>query len=125
MEKIALDASVCIALFKDAQFAQSFTQGFHDQKPYLPTVAAFELLLRSHSIGTVESLLNRAELLNLDEAAARKAAEIFKELKSGGNIIGSNDIFIAATAIVNGCALATLNVKDFSRIKGLKLVKLG
>ncbi len=124
MEKIALDTSVCIALFKDAQFAQSFTQNFSDQKPYLSTVAAFELLLRSHSLGTVESFLNRAELLGFNEAAARKAAEIFKELKSSGNIIGLNDIFIAATAMVNDCPLATLNTKDFSRIKGLKLVKL-
>lgn len=124
MEKIALDSSVCIALFKDARFAQSFTQSFQNQKPYIPTVAAFELLLRSHSLGTVEELLNRAELLGLNEAAARKAADIFKDLKSSGNIVGLNDIFIAATAIVNGCALATLNVKDFSRIKGLRLVRL-
>ncbi len=124
MENVALDASVCIALFKDSQFAQSFAQSFRDQKPYLPTVAAFELLLRSHSLDTVESFLNRTELLGFNEAAARKAAEIFKELKSAGNIIGSNDVFIAATAIVNNCALATLNTEDFSRIKGLKLVRL-
>ncbi len=124
MEKIALDTSVCIALFKDAAFASYFTQAFPEQKPFLPTVAAFELLLRTHSLDTVESFFGQTELLDFNEAAARKAAEISKDLRSRGMAVSSNDIFTAATAIVNNCAVATLDVKDFSKIKGLKLVKI-
>ncbi len=124
MEKIALDTSICIALLKDSAFADSFTQNFHENVPFLPAIAAFELLLRTHSLDTVESFFSKIELLDFNEASARKAAEIFKELKSRGSMIGSNDIFIAATAIVNDCSLATLDTKDFSKIKGLKLVRL-
>ena len=33
-----------------------------------------------------------------------------------------NDIFIAATAIVNDCTLVTANIKHFERVEGLKLI---
>lgn len=125
MERIALDTSACIELFKSNPSIVSFMQEQNFTKPCLPSVAFFELMLRTHSLEVVETFAAQAELLEFDEPAARKAAEIFKELKSSGNIIDSNDIFIAATAIVNNCSLATFNEKDFSRIKGLKLVKFG
>ena len=124
MEKIALDTSVCIEVMKNRQDGDDLVEQFLGKEIFLASVGLFELLLRHTNLEIVEKLATRVNLLTFDESAARKAAEIFKELKSNGNIIGSNDIFIAATAIVNDCALATLNVKDFSRIKGLKLVKL-
>lgn len=124
MEKIALDTSICIALLKDSAFAGSFTQNFHENMPFLPAIAAFELLLRRHSLDTVESFFSKVELLDFNEASARKAAEISKDLRSRGEAVGSHDIFIAATAIVNNCAIATLDTKDFSKIKGLKIVKI-
>ena len=41
-----------------------------------------------------------------------------------GNAVESRDVFIAATAIVNNCALATFNVRHFSKIEGLKLFEV-
>ena len=49
-----------------------------------------------------------------------KAIEIYVQLHKGKQI-EDNDIFIAATAIVNDCTLVTANVKHFERIEGLKL----
>ena len=54
--------------------------------------------------------------LSFDESATIKAAEISLKYKLEGN-----DIYIAATAIVNGCTLVTANDKHFARIDGLKV----
>ncbi len=125
MEKVALDTSVCVELMKNRQRGNILVEQFSDKDIFLTSVGLFELLLRSTNLEIVEKMATRFNLLIFNEPAARKAAEIFKELKSSGNIIGSNDIFIAATAIANNCALATLNWKDFSKVKGLRLVKIG
>ena len=58
--------------------------------------------------------------LPFDYAAAEKAAEIYEQLHKGRQI-EDNDIFIAATAIVNNCTLVTANDKHFSRIADLKV----
>ncbi len=56
---------------------------------------------------------------NLD--IAKKAGEISRLL---GKSVGFVDPGLAATAMVNGASLCTLNVKDFTGIKGLELYKI-
>lgn len=50
-----------------------------------------------------------------------KSIEIYVQLHKGKQI-EDNDIYIAATAIVNDCTLVTANVKHFERVEGLKLI---
>lgn len=52
--------------------------------------------------------------------AVEKAIEIYVQLHKG-KLIEDDDIFIAATALVNDCTLVTANVKHFERVAGLKL----
>ena len=124
MENVALDTSACIEIIKNKQRGISISEQISGNEIFLASVGMFELLLRRTNLEAIEELAGRVNLLTFDEKAARKASDIAKELSSKGKMIGSLDIFIAATALANNCALATLNVKDFSRIKGLKLVKL-
>jgi len=51
----------------------------------------------------------------------KKAAEIYIELKSNGQLIGDADILIASYCLVNDCTLVTHNIKGFDKINGLKL----
>ncbi len=124
MENVALDTSVCIDIIRNKQHGIELSEQISGNQIFLPSVGLFELLLRRTNLEAVEELVTRVNLLAFDEKAARKASEIAKELSGKGEPVGSLDIFIAATAIVNNCALATLNVKDFSRIRGLRLVKV-
>ena len=124
MEKLALDTSVCIELFRQNPAVTSFLNAFSNEKIYVPSIACFELLFRKYNVEVVESFIKSTNVLVLDESAARKAAEIAKNLYKRGIIIGFQDIFIAATAIVNNCTLATFNFKHFSRIEGLKLFEI-
>ena len=50
-----------------------------------------------------------------------KAIDIYVQLHKGKQI-EDDDIFIAATAIVNDCTLVTANVKHFERVECLKLI---
>jgi len=52
----------------------------------------------------------------------KKAAEIYIELKSRGQLIGDADILIVSYCLVNYYTLVTRNIKDFERIDDLKLV---
>lgn len=122
--QICLDTSVCIEILRENKEVINKMGGFGEASPQIATITVFELLQRSFNIGAAEEFISDSTTLSFDEKAARKASDIEKDLKEKGIIIGRQDIFIAATAIVNNCALATLNARDFSRIRGLKLVKI-
>jgi tRNA(fMet)-specific endonuclease VapC len=51
--------------------------------------------------------------------AAVHYAEIRADLKKKGQLIGANDLLIAAHARSLGAIVVTNNVKDFARVKGL------
>ncbi|MBI2144765.1 type II toxin-antitoxin system VapC family toxin [Candidatus Woesearchaeota archaeon] len=122
MEKICLDISVCIDLIKRGN--DEALSSFSAAEAFLSSMTLFELRLRTRNLEEAELFISAFEILAFDKKAAEEASNIEKDLKERGALIGRQDIFIAATAMVNNCALATLKVKDFSRIKGLKLVKL-
>ncbi|MCX6867138.1 MAG: type II toxin-antitoxin system VapC family toxin [Verrucomicrobia bacterium] len=48
--------------------------------------------------------------------------EIYRYLQANGMLIGTNDLWIAATALVHGMPLVTHNLKDFRRIPGLAVL---
>ena len=48
--------------------------------------------------------------------------EIYRELASRGQLVGANDMWIAATALVHGMGVVTNNVEEFSRVPALIVV---
>jgi tRNA(fMet)-specific endonuclease VapC len=48
--------------------------------------------------------------------------EIYRELAATGSLIGTNDLWIAATALVHGMPLVTNNTDEFSLVKGLTVM---
>jgi tRNA(fMet)-specific endonuclease VapC len=48
--------------------------------------------------------------------------EIFRQLQPKGMLIGTNDLWIAATALVHGMGVVTNNVDEFRRVTGLTVV---
>lgn len=49
--------------------------------------------------------------------------ELYRYLRQRGSLIGTNDLWIAATALVYGMPLVTRNVEHFERVPGLELVE--
>lgn len=122
--KVCLDTDVSIEILKNTAKASKFLDLIKDSEVYITTISIFELLLRETNLDAIEKLLSKTSILDFSELSARKAAEIFKDLKRKGQIIPLRDLLIASTTIANNCTLATLNIKDFKNVKDLKLLKI-
>ena len=61
------------------------------------------------------------EALDLTDEAAIHYAEIRANLKTRGQMIGANDLFIAAHARALGVTLVTNNTEEFERVPGLSI----
>ena len=67
-------------------------------------------------------LLRLFEVLDLTEETARRYAAITRDLRSKGQIIGTNDLWIAASALEHGETLVTRNLDEFRRVAGLHVI---
>ena len=69
----------------------------------------------------VEQLLDTLTVLPLDEPADEHYADIRAELERAGTPIGSHDLFIAAHARSRDMTLITHNMREFTRVPGLRV----
>ena len=69
----------------------------------------------------VGAILQRIYVASLELPADEFYARIRVQLSAEGRIIGPNDLLIAAHAMALDAVLVSDNVKEFSRIPGLKL----
>lgn len=60
-------------------------------------------------------------ILPWDRAAAEHATRIRKDLAAKGTPIGGNDAMIVGHAMAADCVLVTNNMREFARVKGLKM----
>jgi tRNA(fMet)-specific endonuclease VapC len=68
-----------------------------------------------------EALRETLPVLPLDEAVVDRYAEVRLQLESVGTSIGSNDLLIAAHALALEAVVVTDNVREFSRVPGLRV----
>ena len=69
----------------------------------------------------VENMISRVEVVPYDDTASVHYARIRKALHASGRPIGPVDLFIAAHARSLDLTLVTNNIREFSRVDGLKL----
>ena len=67
----------------------------------------------------VEAFLRHLAVLDFPDAAAEHYADIRAGLKLRGQLIGANDLMIAAHARCLNLMLVTNNLREFSRVPGL------
>jgi tRNA(fMet)-specific endonuclease VapC len=68
-----------------------------------------------------EEFVNENIIVPVTEKSARISAELYSELRKGGNILDDIDLLIAGIAIENNLVLITNNLNHFKRISGLKI----
>jgi tRNA(fMet)-specific endonuclease VapC len=76
---------------------------------------------RTAALERLRELVRLLPALALPEAAAETYGAIRAELESKGEMIGNNDLWIAAHALASGLTLVTNNEKEFRRVRGLKV----
>ena len=102
-----------------------------DEAIYISAVTASELLVGVHHADTADRRIKRTAfvdyifsnipVLDFTLDVARIHAELYVDLAKKGNMIGSHDLIIAATALSNDCKLLTNNIREFERISSLKI----
>jgi len=76
---------------------------------------------RQQEQAAVDAYLRHVEVLAYAGDAVQHYAQIRAVLKNGGNLIGGNDLLIAAHARSLGLTLVTNNIREFERVPGLLL----
>ena len=128
--KVMLDTNTCIAIIKrkPPQVLRRFTAyKVGDIGISWVTLAELEFgVAKSRHLEENRAALDEfvlpLEIANFDREAARVYGQLRATLEKKGTPIGSLDMMIGAHALVLGATLATNNIREFSRIKGLSVV---
>jgi tRNA(fMet)-specific endonuclease VapC len=73
-----------------------------------------------HQKQVIDDFATGLTLLHFDDEAAHHSANIRADLTRKGNLIGPNDLLIAGHARSLGLKLITGNLREFSRVNGLR-----
>jgi predicted nucleic acid-binding protein len=123
---LMVDSSILIDYFRKTDKSKSrLISHFKNYGTlYISSITEFEVIngATTQHLAFWDGMLARFTILDFDTFAARKAAEIVASLKPKRKTIDKPDLFIAATAIVNGLDFDTLNRKHFIDVEGLNLL---
>ncbi|WP_281971747.1 MULTISPECIES: tRNA(fMet)-specific endonuclease VapC [unclassified Polynucleobacter] len=75
----------------------------------------------SKNLDAIEDFISHIEVLSYDQKTSQTYGQIKAKLEKNGEIIGENDIHIAAHAISQGLILVTNNLYEFRRVPHLSL----
>jgi len=127
---IMLDSSILVAFERRRFDLERLLADF--APPAIAAMTAAELLVgveradtperRARREAFVQNILARVPIISFDLAQARLFAVRFAELAGRGELIGDRDLQIAVTALSLDYEVATLNVREFKRVTGLRLV---
>jgi len=124
-----LDTNAWIVYLKTSQSSiRTRLQSLQPSDVLLCSVVKAELLHGAEKYGNRERRLDILRnlfapyaSLPFDDAAAARYGLMRHELEVAGNVIGPNDLMIAAIALSNNHTLVTHNTTEFSQVKGLAL----
>lgn len=129
---LIVDASIFIEAERGRFDLEALLESTGDQLVAIAAITASELLhgverAKNHAIRTrrhqfVERIVADFPVLPFGIEEAREHSRIWASLSAKGNPIGPHDMIVAATAIANAGAVATLNQKEFKRVPGLTVV---
>lgn len=124
-----LDTDICIHLLNQAD--KELEAQFRARSPAdiaLCSIVKAELLYGAHRSSRVDANLQRLafffsplQSLSFDDRCTGHYALIRADLAAQGQLIGPNDLLIAAIARAHNATLVSRNVAEFQRIAGLRL----
>lgn len=127
--RLLLDTNTCIEILRGwnpVVLARYVCHGREDIA--LSAVVRSELLTGAILSAKPEANRRAAEdfcalypCLPFDAAVADIHAEWHARLRRAGNLIGTRDLMIAATALAHGLTVVTHNTGEFTRISGLRV----
>jgi len=128
MLKFMLDTNIVIYTIKHRPEKVRTAFKRHHGQMCVSTVTVGELVFGAErsanpekNLEVVEGFLARVEVMPFEQQDAEHFGQIKAELSFKGNPIGPYDMMIAGQARARGLTLVTNNMKEFIRVKGLRL----
>ncbi len=124
-----LDTNICIYIAKHHPSAvrERFVQLKTDELA-MSVVTLGELRFgagksqwRERAMAVIAQLVTTVKIVPLTEAAGAHYGQIRASLQQRGEMIGNNDLWLAAHAKVEGWILVTNNEREFVRVEGLQV----
>jgi tRNA(fMet)-specific endonuclease VapC len=127
--KTLLDTDVLSALMRKVPPALNRARAYLANHRHLTIslVTRFEILRglkakrATTQLAAFDSFCIQNEVLPITDQTIVRAADIYADLHTHGQLIPDADILIAASALDNGLVMATHNLADFGRIAGLRI----
>lgn len=124
-----LDTDMLMPLFKGVPSVVERARQHRDLYGHLniPIIAYYEVVKGHEYVGAhdrqklFDEFCELNNVIPLDQAACRRAAQVYADLRRCGNLIPDADILIAGIALAGDYVLVTQNVKHFQRVPGLRV----
>ena len=123
------DTVFLIDLWREARSpgrATRFAREHEGEQVGINWVVAGEFLAGAEAAGQdadgVRRFLERYPLVQSSPSIIQRYAEIYADLKRSNQLIGPNDLWIAASCSAFDKPILTRNVDEFQRVKGLRVV---
>jgi tRNA(fMet)-specific endonuclease VapC len=91
----------------------------------LPTAGELAAGMAPEERESWEAFLRGFRVLPMDAEVCWRYGRLFRYLNENGLLIGTNDLWIAATALAHGLPLVTRNVGHFRRVPELRVIGYG
>ena len=129
MNPSILDTDMLMPLFKGVSLMVERARRHQDLYGHLNiTIITYYEVMKGHEYVSArdrqkvfDEFCRLNNVIPLNQAACRRAAQIYADLRRRGNLIPDADILIAGIALAGDYVLVTQNVKHFRRITGLKV----
>ncbi|WP_180136061.1 type II toxin-antitoxin system VapC family toxin [Acinetobacter sp. YH12070] len=125
-----LDTNICIYITKHQPeiVRQHFEKHLTDGNIFISVITLGELRFgaeksqwKDKAFKVIDELTSIIPVIELDEHTAVHYAQIRKQLALQGQIIGNNDLWLAAHARSNNWVMVTNNEKEFLRVDELQV----
>lgn len=125
-----IDTNICISCMRGSRKTETLGYKFilHENDIKIPAIVVAELMhgvykskFTGITLKETEDFLADLEIVPFDYDSAVAYGKIKASLERKGQVIGPNDMLIAATALAYNATLITNNTQEFSRIDGLNL----
>lgn len=128
MLKYMLDTNIVIYVIKNRPQDVAVHFNLHAGQMCISAVTLAELwygveksAAPQKNAGVLEDFISRLDVLEFSDKASSHYGDIRADLERRGQVIGANDLFIAAHARSESLILVTNNLKEFKQVDGLRL----
>lgn len=104
--------------------AMGFLDSVPEERLYTTLTTAGEMAsgVANRDRSDWDKLFQRFEVLEPDREVAWRYGRLYGYLRDQGRLIGTNDLWIAATALTHALPLVTRNLDEFRRVPELEVV---